>query len=398
MFRFLILILISVSLYAQSITLADLSFIVQKHDKISIVLGSDVNKALAVDFPSVYNQKDYLPLLKSVLSSNNYFLRSENGIYYVNSTPPEQKQDQAGNLLPPPPLMVSNSVPMLPTLENNVSSFDYDLTSYKLKFLQIDNIRPILDFSGIPYTYSIVSKTIIFKQTKDNKKAIPKLVKQLESIDIKKDQVTLKITIFDSNAEKVREVGINPSISFDFSLFSQSGALLTGDAVGAFKGSLKLLSSTGATNISHSTSYLISDSEKLDFKKVVSLPFLDEDFALTTDNGTNQSKKFKYRDIGFIVTAIPTIVNDQVYLDFSLSVGNVLSTGDLPTTSENSIKNKFSVKKGDLVLLAGISKDSLINNTESTPFIESIPIIGDIFTHKSQNSNKDYFNVSIEIN
>lgn len=398
MFRFLILTLISVSLYAQSITLADLSFIVQKHDKVSIVLGSDVNKALSVDFPSVYNQKDYLPLLKSVLSSNNLFLRSDNGVYYVNSTPPEQNQDQNGNLLPPPPMMASNSVSMLSTFDNNVSLFDYDLTSYKLKFLQIDNIRPILDFSGIPYTYSTVSKTIIFKQTKDNKQAIPKLVKQLDSIDIKKDQVTLKITIFDSNAEKVREVGINPSVSFDFSLFSQSGALLTGDAVGAFKGSLKLLSSTGATNISHSTSYLISDSEKLDFKKVVSLPFLDEDFALTTDNGTNQSKKFKYRDIGFIVTAVPTIVNDQVYLDFSLSVGNVLSTGDLPTTSENSIKNKFSVKKGDLVLLAGISKDSLINNSESTPFIELIPIIGDIFTHKSQNSNKDYFNVSIEIN
>ncbi|MEW5832901.1 MAG: hypothetical protein AB1763_08690 [Campylobacterota bacterium] len=398
MFRFLFPILISVSLYAQSITLADLAFIVQKHDKISIVLASDVPKALKVDFPSVYRQSTYLPLFKSVLTANNLTITQSEGVYYVrplNSDNSSSSSSSVSTLSPPPALVPVASAST--SLDRNITDYKFSFESYKLKFLQVENVRPLLEFSGVPYSYSSVSKTIIFKVTDQTKKVIPKIIDQLKEIDIKKDQVTLKITIFDTNNEKIRDVGFTPSVSFDFSLFGQDGALLTGDAVASFKSSLKLLSSTGATNINQSSSYIISDSEKLDFKKVVSLPFLDEDFALTTDNGTNQSRKFKYRDIGFKVVAVPTIVGDIVYLDFTLSVGGVLSSGDLPTTSENTISNKFSVKKGDIVLLAGISKDSLLNDTQSIPFLEDIPLIGDIFTQKSKTDKKEFFNVSIEV-
>jgi hypothetical protein len=374
-----------------------LSFIVQKHDKVSIVLGSDINKALSVDFPTVYNQKDYLPLLKSVLSSNNLFLRFENGVYYVSNTPSDQKSDKEGELLPPPPL--NGSVALAVPLDHNVTSFDFDLVPYTLKYLQVDNIRPILDFSGISYSFASVSKTIFFKQTKDNKKFIAKLIKQLDYIDVPKDQVTLKITIFDSNSQKIKEVGINSALKFDFDLLSQTGALITGSHVADFKGSLKLLSSLGATTIQTSTSYLVSDSDKLDFKKIVSLPFLDENYVVSNVTGsTNQSKKYKYKDIGFTVSCTPTIVNDSVYLDFDLTVGNVVSAGDLPVTSQNAISNKFSLHRGDVVLLAGISKDSLIDGKDSLPFIDTIPFLSDIFTHKSTDNKKEFFNVSIEIN
>lgn len=393
MFRFLLLLLISLTLSAQSLSLADLSFIVQKKDKLSIVFASDVDKSLLVDYPSVYNQKSYLPLLKSVLLSNNLSLHFENGVYYVSTASTTQNNNSEDSLRPPPPLLASDSVNAVSMVD-----FDYSFLSYKLNYLQIDSIRPILDFSGAAYSYSTISKTILFKSTKENEKLIKKLIVQLENMDVKKEQVTLKITIFDSNSEKVREVGLNPSVSFDFSLFSQAGALLTGDAVGSFKSSLKLLSSKGATNVSHSTSYLISDNDKLDFKKVVSIPFLDENYVVSNPTGsTNQSQKYIYKDIGFVISAIPNIVGDIVYLDFSLSIGSVLSTGNLPTTSQSTITNKFSVKKGDIVLLAGISKDSLINDAQSTPFLENLPILGEIFTHKTDTSNKDYFNVSIEI-
>ncbi|MFA6396012.1 MAG: hypothetical protein WCW84_08595, partial [Sulfurimonas sp.] len=106
---------------------------------------------------------------------------------------------------------------------------------------------------------------------------------------------------------------------------------------------------------------------------------------------------YKYKEIGFKVLVTPTIVGDIVYLDFNLTVGNVVTSGELPTTSENSITNKFSVKKGDIVLLAGISKSSLINTTAGSPLLESIPILRDIFTQKSDSNIDETFNVSIEI-
>lgn len=402
MLKLVLLFLISASLFAQSLTLADFAFIVQKKDNVNIIFSNDAPKTMMIDFPVDYSKSTYMPLFKTILSANNLSIRENDGIYVVSPKIDNQQYslDQSNNLpLSPPPLVTQSSQSMNAYSLSNIDQTDYNISfvSHKLDFLQFDSVKPLLDFSSIPYSFSTVSKTITFKQNKKNKKLIFKLIEEIKSIDVQKDQVTLKITIFDTNAEKVREVGINPDISFDFSLFSQTGALLSGDAVGSFKGSLKLLSTKGATNVNQSSSYLISDSDKLDFKKVVSLPFLDEDFALTTDNGTNQSKKYKYRDVGFKISATPTIVGDTVYLDFSLSVGSVLSTGDLPTTTESTITNRFNVRKGDIVLLAGISKESLIADSNGLPFIENIPILGEIFTHKKNSTANEFFNVSIEI-
>jgi type II secretory pathway component GspD/PulD (secretin) len=401
MFKLILLLFTSISLFAQSISLADFAFIVQKKDNVDIIFSNDVSKTLLVDFPSDYSKSTYMPLFKTILSANNLSIHDDNGIMVVSPKIDNQTltPDQLNNhsLLAPPALVnqssQSLSVPLPPPNDYNIS-----FVSHKLEYLQFDNVKSLLDFSTLPYSFSTVSKTITFKDNGKNSKLIKKLIKEIAEQDIKKDQVTLKITIFDTNLNKLKEVGINPSLNFDFSLLSQTGALLSGSSVGLFKGSLSFLQNSGATKIITSSPFLISDNEKLDVKKTVSIPFLDENYVVTAVTGsTNQSKKYKYRDIGFTVTAIPTIVGDVVYLDFSLNVGGVISSGDLPTTSQTSISNKFSVKKGEIVLLAGISKNSIINKKDTLPFIESIPILSDIFTKKSDSDTDETFNVSIEI-
>lgn len=404
MFKLILPLLISVSLFAQSISLADFAFIVQKKDNVNIIFSNDAPKTMMIDFPVDYSKSTYMPLFKTILSANNLSIHEDNGIMVVSqktdnqTQSPEQSTSQP--LLAPPPLVSQSSLPINVSGSPLMDQNDYNISfvSHKLDYLQFDNVKPLLDFSALPYSFSTISKTITFKDNGKNSKLIKKLIKEIASQDVIKDQVTLKITIFDTNLNKLKEVGINPSLNFDFSLLSQTGALLSGSSVGSFKGSLSFLQNSGATKIITSSPFLISDNEKLDVKKTVSIPFLDENYVVTAVTGsTNQSKKYKYRDIGFTVTATPTIVGDVVYLDFSLNVGGVISSGDLPTTSQTSISNKFSVKKGDIVLLAGISKNSIINKKDTLPFIETIPILSDIFTKKSDSDTDETFNVSIEI-
>ena len=409
MFRLILPLVISVSLFAQSISLSDLAFIVQKKDKVNLIFASDVPKTLMVDFPTDYSKSTYMPFFRSTLEANNLFIREKDGIFLVTASDATNGQSNltpigspSGILQPPPPLMPSSSNQSLqmPQSISSIPEIDYKISfvSHKLDFLQFNDVKPLLEFSTIPYSFSTVSKTITFKENKLNKKLIHKLIQEIKTIDVKKDQVTLKITIFDTNLNKLREIGINPNLNFDFDVLTRAGALITGSAVNTFKGSLKYLQTSGATKVDQSTSYLISDAEQLDFKKVVSIPFLDENYVVSNTTGsTNQSKKYKYKEIGFKVLVTPTIVGDIVYLDFNLTVGNVVTSGELPTTSENSITNKFSVKKGDIVLLAGISKSSLINTIAGSPFLESIPILRDIFTQKSDSNINETFNVSIEI-
>lgn len=406
MFKLILPLLISVSLFAQSVTLADFAFIVQKKDNVSIIFSNDAPKTMMVDFPVDYSKSTYMPLFKTILSANNLSIHEDNGIMVVSPKTDSQSQTlETSNdnkpLLAPPPLSSGTSTLTPPSASGETSHpLDYNISfvSHKLDYLQIDSVKPLLEFSGVPYSYSPVSKTITFKDNGKNSKLIKKLIKEVQSIDVLKEQVTLKITIYDTNLNKLRDVGINPNLSFDFNLLNTTGALLKGTETGAFKGSLAFLQNSGTTKVLQSTSYVISDSEKLDFKKVVSIPFLDENYVVSNTTGsTNQSKKYKYKSIGFMIITTPTIVGETVYLDFSLSIGNVITAGDLPTTGETSVVNKFSLKKGDIVLLAGISKDSIIKKTDGLPFLEKVPILSDIFTHKSDSDTDETFNVSIEI-
>lgn len=403
MFRLILPLIISISLFAQSISLVDLAFIVQKKDKVNIIFSNDVPKTVLVDFPIDYAKSSYMPFFRSVIQANNLTIKDNDGIFLVSTDAAADQSIPGGgtNLLAPPPLLnaPSLSAPLPPMSQGLTPGTDYKFSfvSHKLDYLQFDSVKALLEFSELPYSYSPVSKTITFKDNGKNTKLIKKLIKEIKSIDVLKEQVTLKITIFDTNLNKLRQVGINPNLTFDFDLLSKTGALLTGSSIGQFKGSLAFLQNSGVTKVTQSTSYLISDSDELNFKKVVSIPFLDENFALSNQVGTNQSQKYKYREVGFKVLVTPTIVGENVYLDFSLSVENVLTSGNLPTTSQNSIINKFSVKKGDIVLLAGISKNSIIESKDGLPFLESIPLLNDIFTKKSNSNTDDTFNVSIEI-
>jgi type II secretory pathway component GspD/PulD (secretin) len=85
----------------------------------------------------------------------------------------------------------------------------------------------------------------------------------------------------------------------------------------------------------------------------------------------------------------------------SLSIGSLVTAGDLPVTSKNSILNKFSIKKGDVLLLAGISKDSLIDSKNGLP-VDNLKSgffswIDKIFSQTSASSKNETFNVSIEV-
>lgn len=411
MLKVLLPLLVSFSVFAQDIAISDLAFLVQKSDKLNIVFSSDVDKGKIIDFPDSYDEKSYLPIFKTILKANSLQLMDDSGIFYVSKIQTSSTSSQSGinpltpnspSLLPPPPLvapqsqngsLLQNSPMIVPSHIVNRVDMNFDYIPYTLKFLQLDNVKPILEFSGLQYVFSPITKTIIFKKTKQNKKTLTKTLTQIEELDTQKDQVTIKITIFDVDQTKLKKTGINPNISFDFGLINSTGALLTRASIPAFKSSLAFLQSNGVSDVFQSTSYLIADGEKLDFKKVVSMPFLDENYAVTAVTGSvNQSKKYKYKDIGFKVSTTPMIVDDTVYLDFSLEVGNVVSSGDLPVTSSTNISNKFSLKKGDVILLAGIQKDTITKSKSGLPFW-----FFDFLSLSSDSVENATFNISIEI-
>jgi hypothetical protein len=447
MTKFLLFLLLSFPLFAGSLSLYDLAFFVSKSSGKSVIFSKDVDQKVKIIFSSA--PVDYLPLFKQALKSNGYTLKTDKSFFYVSvpftSQDSKSKSSDSGgifgsfpsfnsgsssnvtqqhDLIPPPPLVSNdrsisvtqngrpiysasalNSPSVHSLSDSNLSNFDdsnsldenVSFKSLTFVYLKPDDLNDTLRFSGFKYSVAKNSKTIIFSVPYKKLPLFNDFVKTLKELDFSHKQVTIKVTVFDSSANKLRDLGLSPLLSSDLNLSSATGAILSGSLVSSFYASLHALDSKGVTSITDTPNFLLSDNETLDFKSVTNMPFLDENFAFSAVQGTNQSKKYKYKPIGFKVLITPTIVNDVVYLDFYISFESIVSGGDLPVTSEKSIHNKFSLKFGDLMVLAGISKETLTNANNSVPYLNTVPILGSIFSHDSHSKIDETFNISIEV-
>lgn len=434
MIRLLLIFALSLPLFSSTLSLYDLGFLVSKSTGKSVIYSDKVDKNIKIIIAS--KPLDYLPLFKQSLKSNGYALNSDKTFYYV-TVPVEKAKDSgvfsslssfgsAGSssssapLLPPPPLsstgggisVVSNGVPIYSnslssasssfSLDSNRSlSFDIDdnitFKTLSLTYLKASDLNDSLQFSGFRFSVAANSKSVIFAVPQKKVDLYNNFIDSIKALDIPHEQVTLKITVFDSNQNKLRDLGLSPVFNLDTGIGSATGSLFSGSFVSSFYSSLHALENKGVTSIKDSPTFLLSNNETLDFKSVLNVPFLDENINVTSETGTNQSTKYTYKAVGFKVLVTPNIVNDIVYLDFSISFENVVIAGDRPTTSEKSIKNKFSLQKGDMIVLAGISKNSIKDSRDSLPFLNSLPFLDNIFS-RDQNSNIDEtFNISIQV-
>ncbi|MFA5214450.1 type II secretion system protein GspD [Sulfuricurvum sp.] len=445
MTKLLLIFFLSFPLFAGSLSLYDLAFFVSKSSGKSVIFSKDVDQKVKIIFSSA--PVDYLPLFKQALKSNGYTLKTDKSFYYVmvplTAQDSKSKSSDSGGIfgsfpsfnsgssaphgdgvLAPPPPLVSNDRSISVTqngrpiysasafnsssqsghgsIDSNLSSIDtidenVSFKSLTFVYLKPDDLNDTLRFSGFKYSVAKNSKTIIFSVPYKKLPLFNDFVAMLKELDFSHKQVTIKVTVFDSSANKLRDLGLSPLLSSDLNISSSAGAILTGSLVSSFYSSLHALDSKGVTAITDTPNFLLSDNETLDFKSVTNMPFLDENFAFSAVQGTNQSKKYKYKPIGFKVLITPTIVNDVVYLDFYISFESIVSGGDLPVTSEKSIHNRFALKFGDLMVLAGISKQTLTNANDSVPYLNTVPILGSIFSHDSHSKIDETFNISIEV-
>ena len=442
MIKLFLFLLFSFSAFATSLSIVDLGFLASKQIHKTFVFSSAVDKNIKIVFNDT--PLDYYSLFQTVAKSNNFKLTTNKTFIYVDIiSPREDKKSSSGGIDLPANLFLphdhtndkslgSVNFPDIPnsgiSVTNNgqsiynhsfKTSFDNNLTihhstalddnisfaSFTLSYISPSDIENTLKFSGFEYSISQNSKTIFFKVPQKKQKLFDSLLFTLKTLDVERKQVVIKFTVFDSTDSFVRDVGLQSSLSLDSNLsidaskFSKSlGSIFTGTFVTSFYAQLHLSQTNGKTTITDNHSFLVSDNEPLHFDSVVNMPFLDTDFAFSAVQGTSQSKKYKYTPIGFKIVCTPSIVKDSIYLDLVLTYGSVVSGGDLPITSEKTLKNRFVVHRGDLVLLAGISKDSFIKSVDTVPFLSSIPYLGKLFNHDSKNKSNEKLNIAIEVN
>lgn len=408
------------SLFAQSMTLSDFAFMVSQKEKLNIVFDKSVDKNITV-FINPQTDINYLSLLNAVLSINHLdsfrvsdtLVISQSKVNDVNLSSSSvagfsRSSSQRSFSSPVSDPSVSRITVGSPDnilysapfgrSDGNITSHCSDCVyePIKLNFLNDKDLGDFLKFSGSKYEYIKNINTLVFERPKDDNSTVERIYNVIKSLDVSKRQVIIRLTVFETNLNKLSDIGINPTFTFDFNSLSKSGALLTSSASASFYGTLRFLETKNVTKVTNSPSFLVSNLDKMEFKSVINIPFLDENFSFTYQ-GTNQSKRYKYKPVGFRVNITPTIVDDYVYLDFDLAFENVVTGGDLPTTSEKSIKNKFMLRRGDIMLLAGIEKSSFLDAKEGLPLLSNVPVLGSLFSHDNKSDISETFNIAVEV-
>ena len=276
----------------------------------------------------------------------------------------------------------------------------------KLNFVKFEDIQNFLKvYDSIKYEFISTSKTLLIASKEEEFVSIKNMI---EAIDVLPKQLKLKVTILDTNLEKLKELGSDSSslnfqndgnfffnlVSYPFSINNQ----VPTNKKDNFYTFLKYLNETGVSEFVSNPVLTLSDEKQTSFNVVSNLPF---QMGSTTINDTavRTSNSYEYKDVGLQITVTPHIYEDnQVYLDLELNVSNIVSnTDNLPVTSKKYIKQSFQLPVNKLLVLTGINKKELNTTNKQIPILSDIPFLGWLFKYETSDLNKNNLSIVFEL-
>ena len=276
----------------------------------------------------------------------------------------------------------------------------------KLNFVNYDDIKNFLQvYHDIKYEFISTSKTLLIASKEDEFNSIREMIK---TIDILPKSLKLKVTILDTNLDKLKELGadttelnLQNSTNFFFNLvsypFSVNNEVSSSDK-DKFYSFIKMINQKGVSEFVSNPVLTLSDEKEVQFDVVNNLPFKTGSSTIQSANYST-SESYEYKDIGLQIKVKPHIYSDNnVYLDLELNVSNVLSTTDnLPNTSKKFVKQSFHLTTNKLLVLTGLNKKEIVSNFNEVPFLADIPALGWLFKYESKNESNNNLSIVFEL-
>ncbi|MBN2226592.1 MAG: hypothetical protein JW763_04445 [candidate division Zixibacteria bacterium] len=145
------------------------------------------------------------------------------------------------------------------------------------------------------------------------------------------------------------------------------------------KGSTKLLSDPKVTTL---------NNHEAEISVTTNIPI--QTINRFSEGGSVQDiVSFQDEEVGISLLVTPHITRSgEILLDVNPSVSEIIGySGTIenqkPITSERSVRTRLMVKNGETAVMGGLLKESTLEQEESVFLLGSLPILGNIFKHKS---------------
>jgi general secretion pathway protein D len=150
---------------------------------------------------------------------------------------------------------------------------------------------------------------------------------------------------------------------------------------------LDALHSVTSVKVLSNPSLVVLDNQAATLQVGDQVPFSTGSATVLTANNTVVNT-IDYKNTGIILRVLPRAnANGNVVLDIEQEISNVAAgtaAGSLtPTISQRRVKSSIAVTSGQTVLLAGLISESENKQRQGIPLLDSIPGIGDAFSHQN---------------
>ena len=256
--------------------------------------------------------------------------------------------------------------------------------------------------------------------------APPDVVSSLKAVirqlDIRRAQVLVESIIAEITTDRAKEFGFDMAIdgrgentegdtSIPVGASSLSGIIPTllspnptlGDGLtlgfGRDNGNrfgvlLRALASDGATNILSTPSLVTLDNEEAEIVVGENVPFVTGSFTNTgTANGAaNPFQTIERRDVGITLRVTPQInEGTTIKLDLEIEASDIgassAGAADL-ITNKRSTKTSVLVEDGEILVLGGLIRDTILDTQSKVPVIGDIPLLGQLFRYRNTSKRK----------
>jgi general secretion pathway protein D len=250
------------------------------------------------------------------------------------------------------------------------------------------------------------------------------LVSLLEDLDVTRPQVFVEAIIVEISLEHSRAIGfdfqgggdigdgvglarsnlanlnsalLNPGLLGGLILAAASDRsieLPDGTVVPAQVALFQALASDTDLNVLSAPTLLTMDNEQAEILVGKNVPFVTGR-GVDVSSVSNVFTTVERRDVGIKLKLTPQVTDGEtVVLEVFEEVSALVPSSQLdantvgPTTTVRSASTTVSVKDGHTAVIGGLISDSLAESTSKVPLLSRIPLLGNLFKHRSNKSSK----------
>ncbi|WP_458701390.1 type II secretion system protein GspD [Sulfurospirillum sp. 1307] len=376
----------------KSISFSNFVQLVSNTTKKNIVISDNINKDFQIYLPD-YNfqdSKQSINLLKNILELNSLDYKNVGNVILIFS-----KKE------------VVEDVPK-PDEPKNLYYIALDNLVY-------EDVSSLISLYEIQPKYIKTTNSIVYRATE---KQNEKIQNALKKIDYKLEQIQFKITVLETKLGDLKERGTELSaymqsnnyvsqdstqtLPYNYFLnlitmpYSATTNVLSNSKKG-FYTVLHYLNSHNFTTIKNSPILTAKSNKKVSFSSVRNIPYLVEQKEIV-DNKSSVSSSYEYRDVGLKIDIQPVVLKDYISFSLNLSIEDIISTNSLtPETTKRKLVGNYSLKKGELLVLSGINRETEFTSIYGVPILKDVYILGNLFKYKSNSKENSVLTITIEV-